>query len=67
MAGASERHYEVFLRVAAKLQELDDLQDQLDEIVRGVVDARTYRRALISLLDDDWIVILAGAARRRKK
>lgn len=62
MADSSERHYEIFLQVAAKLQELDDLQSQLDEIVRGVVAARTFRRALISLLDDDWNVILVGAA-----
>ncbi len=62
MADASERYYEVFLRVAAKLQGLEDLQGQLDEIVRGVVAARTFRRALISLLDDDWNVIFVGAA-----
>lgn len=62
MAGTSERHYEVFLRVAGKLQEQDDLQAQLDAIVRGVVEARTFRRALISLLDDEWNVVLVGAA-----
>ncbi len=62
MADTYERHYEVFLKVAARLQEIDELQAQLDEIVAGVVEARTFRRALISLLDDDWNVVYVGAA-----
>ncbi len=62
MADSSERQYEVFLKVAAQLQEMDGLQEQLDAIAAGVVEAQTFRRALISLLDDAWNVVRVGAA-----
>lgn len=60
--GEAKPQYEVFLRVAARLQILEDLQDQLDAIAEGVVEAQTFRRALISLLDENWTVIQIGSA-----
>ncbi len=62
MPDSPQRKYEVFLRVAARLQVLDNLQSQLDEIAAGVLEAHTFRRALISLLDDNWNVIQIGSA-----
>ena len=54
MSEPRERQYEVFLRVAAQIQSTDDLEEKLDAIARGIVVAGTYRRALISLLDEEW-------------
>jgi PAS domain S-box-containing protein len=57
-----ERQYEVFLRVAAEIEGMDGLQEKLDRIASGIVEAETYRRALISLLDDSWNVVQIGSA-----
>jgi PAS domain S-box-containing protein len=57
-----ERQYEVFLRVAAEIEGMDSLQEKLDRIASGIVEANTYRRALISLLDDSWNVVQIGSA-----
>ena len=62
MDSAKEKQYEIFLRVATQIQRLEDLGDKLDRIAGGVVEAQTYRRALISLLDKDWNVIRIGSA-----
>ncbi|RPJ44386.1 MAG: response regulator [Candidatus Latescibacterota bacterium] len=59
---AIEKQYEVFLRVAAEIEGIDGLQEKLDRIAEGIVEAGTYRRALISLLDDSWNVVRIGSA-----
>lgn len=57
-----QRQYEVFLRIVTQMQTIDDLQDKLDLIASGVVGAKTYRRALISLFDEAWNVTRIGSA-----
>ena len=57
-----KRQYEIFLQTATRIQELETLQEKLDAIAVGIVEARTWRRALISLFDDDWNVVRIGSA-----
>jgi len=59
---AIRKQYEVFLRVAAEIEGIESLQEKLDRIAAGIVEAETYRRALISLLDDSWNVVRIGSA-----
>jgi PAS domain S-box-containing protein len=51
-----------FLEVTGLIEEEDDLQSQLELIAEAVVKARIFRRALITLLDEDWLPISIGAA-----
>lgn len=62
MSEGHEREYETFLRIATQVQTIDDLQEKLDLIAGGIVEAGRYRRALISLLDDSWNVVRVGSA-----
>ncbi|MBM3321424.1 MAG: hypothetical protein FJY73_12180, partial [Candidatus Eisenbacteria bacterium] len=62
MEEAIRKQYEVFLRVAAEIEGIESLQEKLDRIAAGIVEAETYRRALISLLDDSWNVVRIGSA-----
>ncbi len=62
MDNSREKQYEIALRVSTQIQRLEDLGEKLDRIAGGVVEAQTFRRALISLLDDDWNVIRVGSA-----
>jgi PAS domain S-box-containing protein len=59
---AAKRQYEVFLRVAAEIESVEGLQEKIDRIAAGIVEAETFRRALISLLDDSWNVVRVGSA-----
>ena len=62
MPEGREKQYEVFLSVAAQIQSVGDLQQKLDRIAEGIVESGTYRRALITLLDESWGVIKIGSA-----
>jgi PAS domain S-box-containing protein len=51
-----------FLEVTGRIEEEENLQTQLELIADAVVKARMFRRALITLLDPDWMPICIGAA-----
>ncbi len=51
-----------FLEVTGRIEEEENLQTQLELIADAVVRARMFRRALITLLDPDWIPVCIGAA-----
>jgi PAS domain S-box-containing protein len=51
-----------FLEVTGLIEQEDDLQRQLELLAEAVVKARMFRRALITLLDEDWMPICIGAA-----
>ncbi|MBN2541523.1 response regulator [bacterium] len=40
--------------VSTRLQEVLSLEDELNTIASGISQARLYRRAIISLFDEDW-------------
>jgi PAS domain S-box-containing protein len=50
------------LRASAQLQTTEDLSARLDLICRVIIDIRTYRRAVITLLDDELGVLGYGHA-----
>jgi len=49
-------------RVSTELQRATDLEEQLNLIAHAVVDSQTYRRAIISLFDEEWRVVKVGYA-----
>lgn len=49
-------------RVSTQLQRTADLEEQLNLIAQAIVDTKTYRRAIISLFDEEWRVIRVGYA-----
>jgi PAS domain S-box-containing protein len=49
-------------RVSTELQRTPELGEQLNLIAQAIVDAKTYRRAIISLFDEEWRVIRVGYA-----
>ncbi len=51
-----------FLEVTGLIEQEDDLQRQLELLAEAVVKARIFRRALITLLGEDWMPICIGAA-----
>ncbi|MBN1827337.1 MAG: response regulator [Candidatus Eisenbacteria bacterium] len=57
-----KRQYEVFLRTVTRTQEFETLQEKLDTLAAGIVEAQTWRRALISLFDENWNVTRIGSA-----
>jgi PAS domain S-box-containing protein len=56
------RQYEIFSEVVSAIQETTDVARQLTLIAEGIVRSKTYRRAVISLLDRDWKVVKFGHA-----
>jgi len=50
------------LRASAQLQTTEDLSERLHLICRVIIDIRTYRRAVITLLDDGMDVLGYGHA-----
>ncbi|OGD75309.1 MAG: hypothetical protein A2Y64_03450 [Candidatus Coatesbacteria bacterium RBG_13_66_14] len=50
------------LRASAQLQTTEDLSERLHLICRVIIDIRTYRRAVITLLDDEMGVLGYGHA-----
>jgi PAS domain S-box-containing protein len=51
-----------FLEVTGLIEQEEDLQTQLALLAEAVVKARIFRRALITLLDENWMPICIGAA-----
>jgi hypothetical protein len=51
-----------FLEVTGLIEQEDNLEAQLGLIAEAVVKARIFRRALITLLDENWMPICIGAA-----
>lgn len=50
------------LRMSTRLQATDDLDEQLNLICNVIINIKTYRRAVITLLDDDLSVLGYGHA-----
>jgi len=50
------------LRMSAELQAIDDIDEQLNLICNVIVNIKTYRRSVITLLDEDLSVLGYGHA-----
>ena len=59
---AAAARLRTLLRMSARLQATESLAEELNLICQVIIDIRTYRRAVITLLDDDLEVLGYGWA-----
>ncbi len=56
------RRLAALLHVFQSVQSSRDLNDQIQAIAEGVIEARLYRRAVVSVLDSNWQITYSGYA-----